>query len=78
MFDLPKEGTTSFVLSLAVVCTAAYVDAAGFLLYSGAYVSFMSGNTTRAGVFLASGFWDQPVCWRALFSCLFSVQRSAP
>ena len=47
------------MLSLAVVCTAAYVDAAGFLLYSGAYVSFMSGNTTRAGVFLASGFWDQ-------------------
>jgi uncharacterized membrane protein YoaK (UPF0700 family) len=59
MFGLPKEGFTSFVLSLAVVCTAAYVDAAGFLLYSGAYVSFMSGNTTRAGVFLARGSWDQ-------------------
>jgi uncharacterized membrane protein YoaK (UPF0700 family) len=61
MFGLPKEGLTSFVLSLAVACTAAYVDAAGFSLYSGAYVSFMSGNTTRAGVFLANGVWQPAV-----------------
>jgi uncharacterized membrane protein YoaK (UPF0700 family) len=59
VFGLPKEGFASFVLSLAVACTAAYIDAAGFSLYSGAYVSFMSGNTTRAGVFLAKGLWQQ-------------------
>jgi uncharacterized membrane protein YoaK (UPF0700 family) len=56
---LPKEERTSFLFSLVIAAVAAYVDATGFLLYSGIYLSFMSGNSTRAAVLLARGDWQQ-------------------
>jgi uncharacterized membrane protein YoaK (UPF0700 family) len=46
---------TNFLLSLVIAAAAAYVDASGFLLYSGVYLSFMSGNTTRAAVLVGRG-----------------------
>jgi uncharacterized membrane protein YoaK (UPF0700 family) len=57
--DLPKKERTSFFLSLVIAAVAAYVDATGFLLYSGIYLSFMSGNSTRAAVLIARGDWQQ-------------------
>lgn len=58
---IPKKEQTNFLLSLAIACTAAYVDAAGFLLFSGVYLSFMSGNTTRAAVLLGKGAWQEMI-----------------
>ncbi len=47
---------------LALACTlsalAGYVDGIGFLHLGGLFVSFMSGNSTRLGVFLADGRWS--------------------
>jgi uncharacterized membrane protein YoaK (UPF0700 family) len=57
--DLPKKERTNFLLSLVIAAVAAYVDATGFLLYSGIYLSFMSGNSTRAAVLVARGDWPQ-------------------
>ncbi|MEY4056617.1 MAG: hypothetical protein RL519_1952, partial [Pseudomonadota bacterium] len=37
-------------LAIAAAGLAGFVDAAGFLLAQGYFVSFMSGNTTRLGV----------------------------
>src|SRR5580692_7691950 len=56
---LRKEERTSFLFSLVIAAVAAYVDATGFLLYSGVYLSFMSGNSTRAAVLVARGDWHQ-------------------
>jgi uncharacterized membrane protein YoaK (UPF0700 family) len=56
---LRKEERTSFLFSLVIAAVAAYVDATGFLLYSGIYLSFMSGNSTRAAVLVARGDWQQ-------------------
>jgi uncharacterized membrane protein YoaK (UPF0700 family) len=58
---VPKEEQTSFLFSLLIAAVAAYVDATGFLLYSGIYLSFMSGNSTRAAVLVARGDWQQLV-----------------
>ena len=48
--------------NLALACTlsalAGYVDGIGFLHLGGLFVSFMSGNSTRLGVFLADGHWS--------------------
>ena len=54
-----KEERTSFPFSLVIAAVAAYVDATGYLLYSGIYLSFMSGNSTRAAVLVARGDWQQ-------------------
>jgi uncharacterized membrane protein YoaK (UPF0700 family) len=48
--------------NLALACTlsalAGYVDGIGFLHLGGLFVSFMSGNSTRLGVFLAAAHWS--------------------
>lgn len=41
-------------LALLLAALAGYVDAAGFLASGGYFVSFMSGNSTRAGVGMAN------------------------
>jgi uncharacterized membrane protein YoaK (UPF0700 family) len=56
---VPKKERTNFLLSLVIAAAAAYVDATGFLLYSGIYLSFMSGNTTRAAVLVGRADWQQ-------------------
>lgn len=48
-YDRPRRA-----LALAAAFLAGVVDAAGFLAADGYFVSFMSGNTTRMGVDLAS------------------------
>jgi uncharacterized membrane protein YoaK (UPF0700 family) len=54
-----RKDRTTFLFSLVIAGVAAYVDATGFLLYSGVYLSFMSGNSTRAAVLVARGDWQQ-------------------
>src|SRR5690625_2020536 len=43
------------VLAVVLAATAGFVDAVGFLVVGGYFVSFMSGNSTRMVVDLASG-----------------------
>jgi uncharacterized membrane protein YoaK (UPF0700 family) len=59
--SVPKKERRSLLVSLVIAAVAAYVDATGFFLYSGIYLSFMSGNSTRAAVLVARGDWQQLV-----------------
>lgn len=43
------------LFAVVLAATAGYVDAAGFLMTGGFFVSFMSGNSTRLGVGLFRG-----------------------
>lgn len=43
------------VLAACFSGVAGYVDAIGFLMTGGFFVSFMSGNSTRLGIGLAEG-----------------------
>ncbi|CAN5422746.1 YoaK family protein [soil metagenome] len=45
-------------LAVGLSAIAGYVDAIGFLKLGGFFVSFMSGNSTRLGVGIATGHWD--------------------
>jgi uncharacterized membrane protein YoaK (UPF0700 family) len=51
------DSTRNISLACALSGLAGYVDAIGFLHLGGLFVSFMSGNSTRMGVFLAAGQW---------------------
>jgi uncharacterized membrane protein YoaK (UPF0700 family) len=46
-------------LAVGLSAIAGYVDAIGFLKLGGFFVSFMSGNSTRLGVGVATGRWDR-------------------
>ncbi len=46
-------------LALALAAIAGYLDAVGFLHLGGFFISFMSGNTTRAAADGATGEWLQ-------------------
>lgn len=45
-------------LAVCFSCVAGYVDAVGFLLTGGFFVSFMSGNSTRLGIGVAENTSD--------------------
>jgi uncharacterized membrane protein YoaK (UPF0700 family) len=45
-------------LACALSALAGYVDGVGFIHLGGLFVSFMSGNSTRMGVSLADGHWQ--------------------
>jgi len=47
----------SIRLAVALSAVAGFVDAFGFRSTSGFFVSFMSGNSTRAGIALFQGNW---------------------
>lgn len=50
-----ERGEVALAITLSGV--AGYVDAIGFLKLGGFFVSFMSGNSTRLGVALATANW---------------------
>lgn len=52
-------GRRGVMLAASLSSLAGYVDAVGFMTLGGFFVSFMSGNSTRLGVGLATGQWDQ-------------------
>jgi uncharacterized membrane protein YoaK (UPF0700 family) len=49
----------NIMLACALSALAGYVDGIGFLHLGGLFVSFMSGNSTRMGVSLAEGHWQE-------------------
>ena len=51
------DSRNNILLACALSALAGYVDGIGFLHLGGLFVSFMSGNSTRMGVFLAEGEW---------------------
>jgi len=54
--DYSRKGV---MLAATLSALAGYVDAVGFMTLGGFFVSFMSGNSTRLGVGLAVGAWDE-------------------
>lgn len=52
-------GRRGVMLAASLSSLAGYVDAVGFMTLGGFFVSFMSGNSTRLGVGLATGQWGQ-------------------
>lgn len=46
-------------LAIGLSSLAGFVDALGFIALGGVFVSFMSGNSTRLSVGVASGFWPE-------------------
>lgn len=56
MKDYSRKGV---MLAATLSALAGYVDAVGFMTLGGFFVSFMSGNSTRLGVGLSLGEWDQ-------------------
>lgn len=51
------DSRNNILLACALSALAGYVDGIGFLHLGGLFVSFMSGNSTRMGVFFAEGEW---------------------
>jgi uncharacterized membrane protein YoaK (UPF0700 family) len=58
----------SIALAAMLSMLAGYVDAIGFLGMGGFFVSFMSGNTTRFGVSVASGAYSYSLAAAGLIS----------
>ncbi|WP_242125685.1 YoaK family protein [Sphingobium sp. Sx8-8] len=56
-YDVPRH-----MLAIGLAAQAGFIDALGFLKLGGLFVSFMSGNSTRLGVGIASG---TAVAWTA-------------
>jgi uncharacterized membrane protein YoaK (UPF0700 family) len=52
------DSRRNLALACALSALAGYVDGIGFLHLGGLFVSFMSGNSTRLGVFLAAAHWS--------------------
>lgn len=52
---MKRVSRRGLALSLSLSLTAGYVDAIGFIETGGLFVSFMSGNSTQAGVDLWNG-----------------------
>ena len=52
------DNSRNIALACALSALAGYVDGIGFLHLGGLFVSFMSGNSTRLGVYLATGNWS--------------------
>ncbi len=52
-----RHHRTEITLAAGLSAVAGFVDAVGFIHLGGYFVSFMSGNSTRAGALLADGSW---------------------
>ena len=61
---MTSQDRGSIARALALSALAGYVDAIGFLSFGNFFVSFMSGNSTRLGIRIASG-----ELWYALLTC---------
>ncbi len=53
------DGRRAITAGYLLTAIAGWVDAQGFLALKGVFVSFMSGNTTLLGVFVAQENWGQ-------------------
>ncbi|MGE4323144.1 MAG: YoaK family protein [Sphingobium sp.] len=64
-------------LAICLAVLAGYVDALGFIASSGFFVSFMSGNSTRMAVGLASGHRDALVAGTLIVAFVAGVSSGA-
>ncbi|MGC0366268.1 uncharacterized membrane protein YoaK (UPF0700 family) [Rhodococcus sp. 27YEA15] len=55
---MPGYSRSLIGLAIALAGLAGYVDALGFIVLGGPFVSFMSGNMTQASVSAADGLWS--------------------
>ncbi|QTN18700.1 DUF1275 domain-containing protein [Brevundimonas sp. AJA228-03] len=69
---MKEYGHRGVLLATTLSALAGFVDAVGFLTLGGFFVSFMSGNSTRLGVGLATGRWAEATTAAGLI-CLFVV-----
>lgn len=53
------DSRRNIALACVLSCLAGFVDAVGFIHLGGLFVSFMSGNSTRLGVFIEEGRWHE-------------------
>ncbi|SIO62282.1 Uncharacterized membrane protein YoaK, UPF0700 family [Bradyrhizobium erythrophlei] len=70
------DSRRNVALACALSALAGYVDAIGFLHLGGLFVSFMSGNSTRMGVSLAEGHWQNAAVALGLIA-LFVIGAAA-
>jgi uncharacterized membrane protein YoaK (UPF0700 family) len=70
------DSRRNVTLACALSALAGYVDAIGFLHLGGLFVSFMSGNSTRMGVSLAEGHWQNAAVALGLIA-LFVIGAAA-
>jgi uncharacterized membrane protein YoaK (UPF0700 family) len=70
------DSRRNVALACALSALAGYVDAIGFLHLGGLFVSFMSGNSTRMGVSLAEGHWQNAAAALGLIA-LFVIGAAA-
>jgi uncharacterized membrane protein YoaK (UPF0700 family) len=70
------DSRRNILLACALSALAGYVDAIGFLHLGGLFVSFMSGNSTRMGVSLAEGHWQNAAAAIGLIA-LFVIGAAA-
>ena len=56
--SFPADPRTRIPFAIALATLAGCADSIGFLEFSQLFMSFMSGNTTRFGVAVANGDWE--------------------
>lgn len=56
--SFPADPRTRIPFAIALAMLAGCADSIGFLEFSQLFMSFMSGNTTRFGVAVANGDWE--------------------
>ncbi len=56
--SFPADPRSRLFFAIALAMLAGTADSIGFLEFSQLFMSFMSGNTTRFGVAVANGDWD--------------------
>ena len=71
------DSRRDIVVACALSALAGYVDGIGFLHLGGLFVSFMSGNSTRMGVSLAEGDWQNAAAALGLVALFVGVPRPA-
>jgi len=56
--SFPADPRSRLFFAIALAMLAGTADSIGFLEFSQLFMSFMSGNTTRFGVAVANGDWE--------------------
>ncbi len=68
-----KHQGHAFALAICLAALAGFVDATGFIAFKGLFVSFMSGNSTKAAVDVAGGSTEVFQVARAIAVYLLGV-----
>lgn len=65
-------------IAVLLAALAGYLDAVGFIASGGFFVSFMTGNSTRAGVGMIDRTGDAGIAAMLIAVALFLRERSRP